>query len=330
MNKGVAITTLAALAAGLCASPTAARDTPPVAAGARATGMAAPAATSTAADTPEADLALRPMDPRMGVDVLVDGAGSYRFLVDSGASRTVVSRALASRLGLKDAGKVDLHSVAGESEVDSVDIGKLELGGVTTHPIQAPVLDAGNIGGPAILGIDALEGKKVVIDLAAHRMTIAKSTRYVAPASDGEIVVTARRRFGQLILADADINGMRVDAVIDSGSEATIGNPALEARLTARSRAKAIPITVVDVAGRVADARLVDLPELHVGDLHLHNVPVAFTDAHAFHQFGLIDKPALLLGMDVLHAFRRVSIDFASRSVRFLVEDRGAVRLAAR
>jgi hypothetical protein len=46
-------------------------------------------------------------------------------------------------------------------------------------------------------------------------------------------------------------------------------------------------------------------------------MPVAITDSEVFRRLGLEDKPALLLGMDVLRSFERVSVDFANRKVRF-------------
>jgi hypothetical protein len=46
-------------------------------------------------------------------------------------------------------------------------------------------------------------------------------------------------------------------------------------------------------------------------------LPIAFADVPPFRVFGLSDQPALLLGTDVLGAFRRVSLDFAARKVRF-------------
>ena len=35
----------------------------------------------------------------------------------------------------------------------------------------------------------------------------------------------------------------------------------------------------------------------------------------------LLDRPAVLLGMDALRLFRRVSVDFANRRVRLLLPD---------
>ena len=286
-----------------------------------------PPAAAAAAAQPEDDAiaaaALRQLGDRLGVDVTIDGAGPYRFMVDSGASRTVVSRRLADLLKLVPDADVDLHSMGGEARVATVRLPGLELGGMRTDAINAPVLDEANLGSPAILGIDALNGRRVTIDMAARVMTIRASTPRIERAAPGEIVVIARRRYGQLILTQATIDGLRVDAVIDSGSDVTIGNAALERRLSVRRRNAAQSVALLDVIGRTTVARLAPLTEMKIGALTLTNVPVAFADTHAFAQFGMIKRPALLIGMDVLRAFRRVSIDFASRSIRFLVDERG-------
>jgi hypothetical protein len=57
--------------------------------------------------------------------------------------------------------------------------------------------------------------------------------------------------------------------------------------------------------------------ELRLGSVILRNVPMAFADVPPFEVFGLADKPALLLGTDLLETFRRVSLDFRARKVRF-------------
>jgi hypothetical protein len=44
---------------------------------------------------------------------------------------------------------------------------------------------------------------------------------------------------------------------------------------------------------------------------------MAFADVPPFKVFGLDKEPALLLGTDLLDTFRRVSLDFRSRKVRF-------------
>ena len=49
-------------------------------------------------------------------------------------------------------------------------------------------------------------------------------------------------------------------------------------------------------------------------------MPIAFADVPPFKLFGLADEPALLLGTDILETFRRVSLDFRARKVRFQLQ----------
>ena len=142
-------------------------------------------ATTVPGDPASTAVKLREIDTRMTVPVLIDGKGPYRFIVDSGATRTVVSSRLAAELGLRPAGTVPLHSVGGESEVPAVQIDSLYVGALPAKAIVAPVLDEANLGGEGILGIDTLAHKKVVIDLVYHRMSVEPADRVVrSPASN--------------------------------------------------------------------------------------------------------------------------------------------------
>ena len=76
-------------------------------------------------------------------------------------------------------------------------------------------------------------------------------------------------------------------------------------------------ITLVSVTGESFTAKVFTIPELRVGGVIMRNVPVAFSDAPPFELFGLDKDPALLLGTDLLKNFRRLSLDFRNRKVRF-------------
>ncbi|MEI9853096.1 MAG: hypothetical protein WDN24_22155 [Sphingomonas sp.] len=56
---------------------------------------------------------------------------------------------------------------------------------------------------------------------------------------------------------------------------------------------------------------------MRVGGIEFGQLPVAFADVAPFQRFGLLRRPALLLGMDALRSFRQVEIDFPNRQVRF-------------
>jgi predicted aspartyl protease len=253
------------------------------------------------------------------VEVRINGEGPFRFLVDSGADRSVVGAALAARLGLEPAGKAMLQSMAGRSEVETVRVDRLQIGPSVTRALRLPALPEMFMGADGLIGIDALAEERILLDHERRQVTVQRS-RDAPPlsAGEGEIVVTARRRRGQLILTQVRANGVALYAVIDSGSEVTLGNSALRAKLFRRGIPQEVrTIRLVSVTGEPLLAELAVLPELQVGGLLLRGLPVAFADAGPFALFGLAEQPALLLGADVLRAFRRVALDFGGRRVRF-------------
>jgi hypothetical protein len=67
---------------------------------------------------------------------------------------------------------------------------------------------------------------------------------------------------------------------------------------------------------------------MRIGGMDIKQMPVAFSDVHPFRKLGLTDKPAILLGMDALELFDRVSVDFANRRVRILARPHSALQPA--
>lgn len=270
---------------------------------------------------------------RMTVDVSVGGNGPYRFLVDTGAERTVISRQLAQRLKLESGKAATLHSVIGVNPVETVFIPRLQVSNSLISVVDAPALEAANIGADGMLGIDSLRSQRVMFDFKAQTMSITPANRPVEKMDGDTIVVRARARSGRLIFTHAKIDGQKVTVIIDTGSQVTIGNPALQRRLM-RSNMWTSPVstTIESVTGEKLPARLAMVKALELGDVHLDDLPIAFADAHIFRQLDLKNEPALLLGMNAMRAFDRVSIDFTSKKVRFVLPGtsmREPVRLAA-
>jgi hypothetical protein len=136
------------------------------------------------------------------------------------------------------------------------------------------------------------------------------------------IVVTAKSRYGQLILVDSDVGGLPITVIIDSGAQNSVGNLALQRLLAKRRKVRNfVPMTMTDVTGATIAAELASVDGIRIGGFTINDVAVAFVDAHPFKKFDLLNRPAMLLGMDTLRAFRRVSVDFAQRKVRFLLPD---------
>ncbi len=262
-------------------------------------------------------LAAEELRSRLFIDVKVNDSGPFRFLVDSGADRSVISLALAERLQLPAREAAKLQGMAGTAMVPTVFIDKLSLGRSDIAGIRAPALSGRDLGAQGLIGIDALADQRLLLDFEAKTITVQDSRTPVV-ALEGEIVVTARRRKGQLILTQASVGGVRVSAVIDTGSEITLGNLALQQRLFGNRSAEMMRnVTMVSVTGQTLTAAVATLPEVRIGGVIIQNVTVAFADAPPFRLFGLEREPALFLGSDLLMYFKRLSLDFRNRKVRF-------------
>jgi len=63
----------------------------------------------------------------------------------------------------------------------------------------------------------------------------------------------------------------------------------------------------------------------------IKNLAIVFADAHTFQKLKLDRRPALLLGMNAIRAFKKVSIDFASRKFRVVLPESSSldIRMAA-
>ena len=262
------------------------------------------------------DIAARKLRTRMTVEVGVNGTGPYRFIVDSGADSSVVGWRIARALQMPAGKPAILNGITASARVERVLVDALTLGASTMRGLLLPALEERDLGGQGMLGIDALDQQRLMMDFEARTIKVEDATR-PAQRLDGEIVVTAHRRRGQLILTQVRAANLPVEAVVDTGSEITIGNMALMKRLFRGNRDKFVTVEVTGVTGVTIPLEVVRVAELRVGSITLRNVPIAFAEVPPFEVFGLTREPSLLLGTDLLETFRRVSLDFKARKVRF-------------
>jgi hypothetical protein len=250
---------------------------------------------------------------RMTTPVKVNGQGPFPFVVDTGANQSVVSDVIATQLQLVVGAPEPLNSVVGVS-MASTTHARLRFGGRDNDALLS-VLPASGIGGPGVLGLDQLRGARVTLDFGARRVVVDGDGDL--PGTGDEVRVDAYRRDGQLTLIDAELAGVHLTAFIDSGAQDTVGNMALRQLAVARAPTTIwSQVPVVSVTGAAAMCQFADLPSLRIGSLTLPNWPVAFADLHVFQMWNLVDKPAILLGVDVLSRFQAICLDFARDEVR--------------
>jgi predicted aspartyl protease len=261
---------------------------------------------------------------RMTVDTHVNGVGPFSFTIDTGSDRSVVSDRLASRLSLPAGKTVTVYGIAGPTSVSTALVGSMRVGRREQKDISAPILPERSLGSSGFLGIDAMRDQRVLMDFKRNRITFAASAREAMEGEPDVIVVTGRSRFGQLILTDARIGSIKVHAIIDTGAENTIGNLVLRRMMAKRGAAPGEMTVVIGVTGSEMPAEASTIPRIKLGGLQLVHMPIAYADVRTFALFGIDDKPAILVGMDVLRGFERVAVDFKQREVRFRVGD-GAI-----
>ena len=235
---------------------------------------------------------------RMTVPVRIAGSGPHRFIIDTGAQRTVISRELAAELGLPRGRDVRVVAMTGKADVGTVLISSLSVSSFAGSRIEAPALDRRHMGALGILGIDSLQGHAVAIDFDTETMLVSPSTRRSRrrrATAPGEIVIQAKSLFGQLVVTDADFRGTKVRVILDTGAEVSMGNEALRRRV-ARAHKGMQDIELISVLGGKMVAGYTQVPQVKIGSITFENLPIAFSASAPFKEWGLEDRPALLRG----------------------------------
>jgi len=258
---------------------------------------------------------------RLTVPVTIEGRGPFHFMLDTGAQATVLSIALADQLMLTDRHAATLVGMASSRSVETTMVPNFGLGS-RTFPIRvAPLIDPANIGGAdGILGIDSLQGQRVLLDFRKQQIAVADA-RQLGGDRGFEIVVKAREKFGQLIITHASIDGVRTAVLVDTGAQGTVGNPALLRKLSNTRRMGESEMT--DVNGQALSGVTRQGGSLRIGRASVSGFPITFADSPTFHVLGLQDEPALILGMSELKLFNRVAIDFEQRRILFDLPSKG-------
>ena len=122
-----------------------------------------------------------PDHPLLMIPVFVNGTGPHRFVLDTGASLTMLSRALASTLGLAGGTAAEGTGAGGSLEVSLHTIDEVSVGGVHATDVEVAVGDLtaieAAIGGAldGILGYNFLSRFAVTIDYARRIVTFQRS-----------------------------------------------------------------------------------------------------------------------------------------------------------
>jgi predicted aspartyl protease len=255
---------------------------------------------------------------RVIVPVMINGRGPFRFIVDTGANHSTISPGLVQTLGLQpsEAASVVLDGITGSAQVTFVKVDRLQAGEMTIEGTALPVVSADVMSGAdGILGAAGFTTKSLMVDFQHNRVAIARS---VATGVRAEAMkVKGVRLMHGLITLEARVGGVRVQAVIDTGSERTLGNVALRDALRMPGRPGAV-VQVTSVYGateKIEAGEIRIAPTIAIDSLRITDVAIVYGDFHIFKVWEMADKPALIIGMDVLGTVPALGIDFETHDV---------------
>jgi len=254
----------------------------------------------------------------LAVEVKVNGK-PYRFIVDTGAERSVVADTVVADLGLQTVGRANVHGVIKNLTTDMVAVQQLDYGAFSKRDMVIPVIPRVLLKSDGYLGLDVINGTRVTFDFRHQELRVERSKSIFGPlpADSRVVIIRAPGKAGRLRSNQCEVDGVHATAFIDTGAEVSIGNHALQAALKPMTHPDLGPVALTGVTGGQAVGRLVPVKQIKIEDLLFNDGDIVISDAPNFEDWGLQDKPAVLIGMDYMRQFASVAIDYRRREIRF-------------
>jgi predicted aspartyl protease len=257
----------------------------------------------------------------MTVPVMINGHGPYRFVVDTGADRTVLAEDIAVSLGLVRGGDVRVQGVVRSLPSRVVAVNEISFGAISKRNLSMPLLPRDFMEADGYLGLDAVDGSRVTLDFANRVLQIARSRPPSAYSfrRPTEAYVPVRGSAGHLRSLNCRVDGIPTTCFVDTGAQISVGNSKLLEALLASDPHRAVlgNLPITGITGGVIMGRVVQLDHIQLHGIGFSDAVVAIADMEIFDVWGLTQYPAILIGMNFLRQFAQVSIDFGLKEIRF-------------
>jgi Aspartyl protease len=253
---------------------------------------------------------------RPTAQVMLNGQGPFRFVVDTGSNTTVISTRVARLLALPVLPARIVHGVTGSMSAQFGRLRRVETGRSSNENLAVAILDA-----PAfeeldgILGMDMFANRRIRFNFARKTVDFEQAARRTQRLP---IRANVRLRQGLLLEAEGRIGNMRARCVLDTGCDTSIINTTLFNALrspAALRRRNAVPPRIVGVTNQELRGVWAALPEVNLIGLKIRQLTVAAADVPVFDLWGLSQAPAMLVGMDILSQVETLVIDYRRREV---------------
>jgi len=242
----------------------------------------------------------------MVIHMEVNGDDRAIGMIDTAATFPMIDRRTARLAGVLDPGEdpdmVNVLGLSGEDIFPIVQLDSLIVGNVVKTDVPVALnLELDVLGAASVLPANAFDGDVIDFDFKNGRVMIYDG-RPDRKAGQSPSSLRYEEADG-LMFVEVRINGRKGRALIDTGSSITYVNNqfAADARMTANVEKTQVlqGATGGNQSLRVSSARL-----FAIGDYRVAKVDILVSDPPLFEYLGLDEEPSMVLGLDLLSAFR--------------------------
>ncbi len=258
---------------------------------------------------------------------------SFEFILDTGASISVITPETRDRLGFDEKAGESVQAAGANGEIGGVrllELSGLEIARRRYAPLHFAVMSLAHLEAPlgsalpGILGQNFLSLHHLELDFAAGRMRLHPRDRQ-APRLEGAVAVPFDNfEIAPLIRIEVAIDGHApFPAVLDLGAGRSILNAAAVRALGLDPDDPALPRVEPPLLGadnQPLELRAQDFEELRIGELSIEAPHLYIGDIGIFESLGVADTPAMVFGVDLLEG-RRLVIDYESRRLQVAAAD---------
>lgn len=239
---------------------------------------------------------------RPTVGTVVNGRGPLPFIIDTGASKSVIYRSLTAMLGLEALQNQSkrIITATGYKRVLVYPVQDFYVLGRTlsvTETVALPDIIGSEAKG--LIGVDLLAGLQLYMDMENGTARLTEPTG--APPGEDWVAVQGRPvAYGSLAL-EVTIGGLDIPVIVDTGASDTVINTAGSEAIGRSAdgvRRETIRASISGGAEMVFTALRV--PRFKIGSLERQNWRLVVSDVPVFALMGARDVPAIILGMDLL------------------------------
>jgi len=270
------------------------------------------------------------------INVMVNGKGPLRFVIDTGASLSVISDKAAGRLGIKPVARGGNARAVGGSGIfpiiygllDSITIGEARIEAIPVYirTIHAAPEMPESEKADGYIGLSVLANYGVTLDYQAKQMTLDRSAVREEPAKldaakpadppsiTGDIVsgfeIPIRSTSGGLASAETNLPNLKrpLNFIIDTGATTTvISKAAVQRHELDGLKIKGETIRVIGAAGIEDGVETLGLSALTVNGLRKNNSRAVILNLEAVNETSGFEQHGIL-GGDYLEHFR-VTLD---------------------